>query len=66
MQYVAGLQITRWLKKGEINLQVGNGANVVALALGSISLIMPTGKVLVLEDCYYVLKFVSNIISIFL
>jgi len=28
-----GLQITRWLKKGEINLQAGNGANVVVLAL---------------------------------
>jgi len=52
------------LKKGEINLQVRNGANVVALASGSVSLIMPTGKVLVLENCYYVSKFVSNIISI--
>jgi len=52
------------LKKGEINLQVGNGANFVALASGSISLIMPIGKVLVLEYCYYVPKFVSNIISI--
>ena len=59
-----GLKITRWLKKGEINLQVGNGANVAALALGSISLNMPTGKVLVLNDCYYVPNFVSNIISI--
>ena len=59
-----GLQITRWLKKGEINLQVGNGANVVALALRSVSLIMSIGKVLVLEYCYYVLKFISNIISI--
>ena len=53
-----GLQIIRWLKKREINLQVGNEANVAALALGSVSLIMPTGKVLVLEDCYYVSKFV--------
>nr|KYP46549.1 hypothetical protein KK1_031840 [Cajanus cajan] len=25
---------------------------------------MPTGKVLVLEDCYYVPKFVSKVISI--
>ncbi|RVW49665.1 Retrovirus-related Pol polyprotein from transposon TNT 1-94 [Vitis vinifera] len=39
-----GLKITRWLKKGEINLQVGNGANVAALALGSISLNMPMAK----------------------
>ena len=52
------------MKKGEINLQVGNGVNVVALALGPVSLIMSTDKVLVLKDCYYVLKFISNIISI--
>ena len=52
------------MKKGEINLQVGNETNFATLALGSISLIMPTGKVLILEDCYYVPKFVSNIISI--
>nr|KYP48511.1 Retrovirus-related Pol polyprotein from transposon TNT 1-94 [Cajanus cajan] len=59
-----GLQITRRLKKGEVSLQVGNGENVVALALGSVSLIMPTGKVLVLDNCYYISTFVSNIISI--
>ena len=59
-----GMHINRWLKKGEISLQVGNGANVAALALGFFSLIMPTGKVLALEDCYYVQKFVLNIISI--
>jgi hypothetical protein len=59
-----GLRINRRLKKGEINLQVGNGASVAALLVGSISLILPTGKTLLLEDCYYFPKFVSNIISI--
>ncbi|XP_070057788.1 uncharacterized protein [Nicotiana tomentosiformis] len=58
-----GLKISMRLKKGEVNLQVGNGAKVAAIAVGSISLIMPSGKVLMLDDCYYVPKFISNIIS---
>lgn len=56
-------KVSRRLKKGEVNLQVGNGAKVAVIAVGSIFLIMPTGKVLMLDDCYYVPKFVSNIIS---
>ena len=47
-----------------MNLQVGNGANVAAVAVGSVSLIMPTGRVLVLDNCYYVPEFISNVISI--
>ncbi|XP_070048521.1 uncharacterized protein [Nicotiana tomentosiformis] len=58
-----GFKISRRLKKGEINLQVGNGAKVAAIAVGSISLILPSSKVLMFDDCYYVPKFVSNIIS---
>jgi len=59
-----GLRITKRLNKGEVNLQVGNGANVAAVAVGSVSLIMPTGRVLVLDNCYYVPEFISNVISI--
>lgn len=59
-----GLQISRKLKKGEVNLQAGNGAKVVVLAVGSISLMLPTGKIFMLDDCYYVTKFVLNIISV--
>jgi hypothetical protein len=33
---------------------VENGASVASKAIGIVSLIMPMGKVLVLEDCYYV------------
>ncbi|OIT20602.1 hypothetical protein A4A49_37387 [Nicotiana attenuata] len=61
-----GFKISRRLKKGEVNLQVGNGAKVAAVAIGSISLIIPTSKVLMLDDCYYVPKFVSNIISAYM
>ncbi|XP_070035301.1 uncharacterized protein [Nicotiana tomentosiformis] len=58
-----GFKISMRLKKGEVNIQVGNSAKVAAIPVRSISLIMPLGKVLMLDDCYYVLKFVSNIIS---
>ncbi|XP_070034982.1 uncharacterized protein [Nicotiana tomentosiformis] len=58
-----GFKISRRLKKGEVNLQVRNGAKVAVIDVGSISLIMPSGKILMLDDCYYVPKFVSNIIS---
>ncbi|OIT04510.1 hypothetical protein A4A49_24093 [Nicotiana attenuata] len=47
-----GFKISRRLKKGEVNLQVENGAKVADVDVGSISLIMPTGKVLMLDDCY--------------
>ncbi|XP_070031252.1 uncharacterized protein [Nicotiana tomentosiformis] len=57
-----GFKISRRLKKREVNLQVGSGAKVAAIAVGSISLIIPSGKVLMLDDCY-VRKCVSNIIS---
>ncbi|KAK9740069.1 hypothetical protein RND81_03G009000 [Saponaria officinalis] len=59
-----GLRISRWLNKEEVNLHVANGANVAAIAVGEISLVMPMGKTMLLESCYYVPKFVSNIISI--
>ncbi|XP_070040123.1 uncharacterized protein [Nicotiana tomentosiformis] len=58
-----GFKISRILKKGEVNLQVGNGAKVEAIVVGSISLIMPSGKILMLDDCYYIPKFILNIIS---
>nr|XP_009590930.1 uncharacterized protein LOC104088033 [Nicotiana tomentosiformis] len=58
-----GFKLSRRLKKGEINLQVGNGEKVAAIAVGSISLIMPSGKVFMLDDWFYVPKFASNINS---
>lgn len=43
---------------------MGNGARVAALAIGLYSLYMPTGKTIVLNNCYYVPCIVRNIISI--
>ncbi|XP_070039071.1 uncharacterized protein [Nicotiana tomentosiformis] len=56
-------RISRRLNKREVNLQVENSAKVAAIAVISISLIVHSDKVLILDDCYYVPKFISNIIS---
>ena len=47
-----GLKRSRQLKKGEVDLRVGNGAKVVALAVGSYELTLPSGLLLVLDNCY--------------
>ncbi|KAK8597308.1 hypothetical protein V6N13_001930 [Hibiscus sabdariffa] len=45
-----GLHMRRNLAKGDMDLRVGNGARVVALALGTYVLSLPSGLVLNLEN----------------
>ena len=52
------------MAKGEIDLRVGNGAKVAALAVGTYYLSLPSGLILELENCYYVPAICRNIISI--
>ena len=59
-----GLKRSRQLKKGEVDLRVGNGAKVAALAVGSYELTFPSGLLLVLDNCYYVPTICRNIISV--
>ena len=47
-----------------MDLRVGNGARVVALAIGTYYLSLPSGLVLELDNCYYVPAMSRNIISI--
>ena len=61
---VKGLRNSRQLNKGKSILQVGNGARVVALAIGTYILTLPRGLILSLDDCYYVPALTKNIISI--
>ena len=61
---VQGLRRSRALAKGEIDLRVGNGAKVTALSVGTYDLVLPSGLVLSLENCYYVPALSMNIISI--
>ena len=59
-----GLRRSRKLDKGEMDLRVGNGARIAALAVGSYFISLPSGFVLELENCYYVPSITRNIISI--
>ena len=60
-----GLKNNTQLNKGELDLRVGNGARVlVALAIGTFILTLPSGIILSLEDCYYALALTKNIVSI--
>ena len=61
---VQGLRSSRKLAKGEVDLRVGNGARVAALAVGTYDLTLPSGLVLELNNCYYVPAMSRNIISI--
>ncbi|KAL8104443.1 hypothetical protein AgCh_028601 [Apium graveolens] len=49
-----GLRRSRTLEEDEVILRMGNGARVAAEAIGSFHLHMPTGKTIVLNDCYFV------------
>ena len=59
-----GLKGSRTLEKDEVILRMGNGARVAAISVGSFSLHMPTGKTIILNNCYYVPSIVRNIVSI--
>ena len=61
---VQGLKNSRSLAKGEVDLRVGNGAGVAALGVGTYYLLLPSGLVLELDNCYYVPAMSRNIISI--
>ncbi|VFQ73421.1 unnamed protein product [Cuscuta campestris] len=54
----------RQLTEGEIQLKVGNGALVNALAVGTYSLSLPSGLVLQLNNCLFVPSMSRNIISV--
>ncbi|KAK8564635.1 hypothetical protein V6N12_058218 [Hibiscus sabdariffa] len=59
-----GLHMRRNLGKGDVDLRVGNGARVAALAVGIYVLSLPSGLVLNLENCYFVPSLTKNIISV--
>ena len=52
------------MAKGEVDLRVGNGVRVVALAVGTYDLTLPSGLVFSLENYYYVPAMSRNIIFV--
>ena len=61
---VQGLKRSRSLARGEVDLRVGNGARVAALAVGTYEIALPSGLILNLNNCYYVPVMSRNIISV--
>ena len=59
-----GLRNSRKLAKGESNLQIGNGARDVVVAIGTHVLNLPSGLCLNLDNCFYVPALTQNIIYV--
>ncbi|KAL8098527.1 hypothetical protein AgCh_031343 [Apium graveolens] len=64
MFMIEGLRRSRTLEEEEVILLMGNGVRVAAKDVESFHLHMPTGKTIVLNNCYFVPSIVRNIISI--
>ena len=58
-----GLKIIRRFARDVVDLHVGNGAKVAALAVGTYPLSLPSRLVLELNNCYFVPTLNKNIIS---
>jgi hypothetical protein len=58
-----GLSLTRRFAKGELDVHVGNGAKVAAIAVGTFHLRLPSRLVLELNYCYCIPILCKNIIS---
>ena len=60
-----GFRSRRELKNKEVVLQVGNGASVVAGAIGDFHHTLESGAKMFLQICYFIPNFLCNIISVF-
>ena len=58
------LRNRRKLKKGDIQLRVGNGAIISATDVGDVDLSLPTGLILHLSAVYFCPCITKNIISV--
>ncbi|KAJ9566614.1 hypothetical protein OSB04_002580 [Centaurea solstitialis] len=61
--HLQGFNRRETLRKDRSSLRVSEGTMLVAEAVGSCSLSLPSGLVLELETCYYVPKMIENILS---
>ena len=59
-----GLHKLKVLKEGDFNLYGASGDIIQVEAVGTYELKLPSGKILELENCYYMPKVIRNIVSI--
>jgi hypothetical protein len=58
-----GLTLNRRFAKRELDFHVANGAKVAAIVVGTFHLLLPSGLVLELNNCYCISTLCKNIIS---
>ncbi|KAJ9568535.1 hypothetical protein OSB04_004501 [Centaurea solstitialis] len=61
--HLQGFTRRKTLRKDRSNLQVGEGTPLIAEAVGSYSLSLPSGLVLELDNCYYIPNMIKNVLS---
>ncbi|GJW36643.1 hypothetical protein Tco_0059563 [Tanacetum coccineum] len=59
-----GLRRRRKLKHVALNLYVGNGMRAVVEAIGSLDLILPNRRVIVLDNCHYAPSITRGVVSL--
>ncbi|KAJ9559858.1 hypothetical protein OSB04_005018 [Centaurea solstitialis] len=61
--HLQGFTRRKTLRKDRSNLRVGEGTSLIAEAVGSYSLSLPSGLVLELDNCYYIPNMIQNVLS---
>ncbi|GKE17401.1 putative RNA-directed DNA polymerase, partial [Tanacetum coccineum] len=61
---IQGLRGYRKLNKGALDLYVGNGNTATVEAIGSYNLILPSGMILVLDNCHFSPSITRGVISL--
>ncbi|KAJ9566733.1 hypothetical protein OSB04_002699 [Centaurea solstitialis] len=61
--HLQGFTRRKTLRKDRSNLRVGEGTPLIAEAVGSYSLSLPSGLVLELDNCYYIPNMIKNVLS---
>ncbi|GKB58477.1 retrotransposon protein, putative, ty1-copia subclass [Tanacetum coccineum] len=59
-----GLRISKKLKHGTLSLYMGNGMRAAVEAIGSFDLILPSGLIIVLDNCHFVPTVTRGVVSI--
>ncbi|KAJ9542665.1 hypothetical protein OSB04_029171 [Centaurea solstitialis] len=61
--HLQGFTRRKTLRKDRSNLRVGEGTPLIAEAVGSYSLSLPSGLVLEQDNCYYIPNMIKNVLS---
>nr|GEY59816.1 hypothetical protein [Tanacetum cinerariifolium] len=59
-----GLRGAKKLKRGSLDLYVGNGMRAEVEAIGSFDLVLPNGLIIVLDNCHYAPSITRGVVSV--